>query len=121
MKNLVRRMRYKTVCDTYMCNNIAEFEVGHEITPALATHYCKDCMKTIVEEAEEILLRDFGDSSVSEKASVTEEAENQNEKEISATEQEYYICKRCGAKFKKPDELTEYRRHIVACNNALHA
>jgi predicted nucleic acid-binding Zn ribbon protein len=30
-----------------------------------------------------------------------------------SSEQEYYTCKQCGQKFKKPEELNEYRNHIM--------
>ena len=59
MKNLVRRIGTRVVCDMYTCNNMAEFSIGHEYTPSLATHLCKDCMKAVFEEARNIFSEDY--------------------------------------------------------------
>lgn len=99
--SLVRKLELQMVCDTYMCNNMAAVQVGHELIPSMATHLCEDCMKQIVNEAVNIF------------------PEMKPEPEIVEVEakpkQEYYTCRFCGEKFKKPDELKIYRTHALTC------
>lgn len=58
MTKLVRPIRARVVCDVYTCSNIAEFEVGHEFTPAAATHLCRDCLRSVYDEAHKIFAEE---------------------------------------------------------------
>ena len=58
MTKLVRPIRARVVCDVYTCSNIAEFEVGHEFTPAAATHLCRDCLRSVYDEAHQIFAEE---------------------------------------------------------------
>ena len=96
--SLVRPLGLQIVCDTYMCNNMAAVQVGHELMPALAVHLCKDCMSQIVKETADLF------------------PEMKPEPEpLPEPEQEYYTCRFCGEKFEKPDQLKQYRSHVMTC------
>lgn len=99
--SLVRKLGVSLVCDTYMCQNMAEVEVGHEVMPAVAMHLCKDCLTQIVRESADLF------------------PEMKPEPEIVEVEKppepEYYQCRFCGEKFLKPDENKEYRVHVLNC------
>ena len=45
MKNLVRRINQPVICDTYTCNNMAEFEISHEVVRAASMQVCPECLK----------------------------------------------------------------------------
>lgn len=119
MKNLVRKTMVRIMCDTYTCNNLAEYEVGHEVNRAFCSHFCEDCMKSIAEEAGKM----FGDMKTSVKDPVasepetveTVEKEKEKEESVPEKEVEYYICKYCGEKFVKPTQLSEYKSHVMKC------
>ncbi len=80
MKNLVRPIGVKVVCDMYTCSNMAEFEVGHEFTPAVATHLCRECLRSVYDEAHEIFMKSGSQTSQTESgvgaAEKTEESAN---------------------------------------------
>lgn len=121
MKNIVRKTLVKLVCDTYTCNNLAEYEIGHEVNRAFCSHYCADCMKTIIKEAQENFSelkyepeKPAVEEPVTEENSVTEEKAEETKAE-EEKKVEYYVCKYCGEKFVKPDELNLYRSHVLKC------
>lgn len=102
--SLVRKLGVITVCDTYMCRNMAEFEVGHEVIPAIAVHLCRDCMEQIIQEAKEFFPE------------MKPEPEPEPEKEPEPEPvQEYYTCKYCGQQFLKPTERGKYQHHVMTC------
>ena len=87
MKNLVRETNFRVVCDTYTCNNMAKFEIGHEFTTHNNMLLCEDCMASVMEEAREILSelyrrRKFVGTEGETAAEVTE-TENEKNEEIS--------------------------------------
>lgn len=59
MKNLVRRINQPVICDTYTCNNMAEFEISHEVVRAASMQVCPECLKEIVEQGAELLGMDM--------------------------------------------------------------
>ena len=60
MKNLVRRIiNQPVICDTYTCNNMAEFEISHEIVRAASMQVCPYCLREIVEQGAELLGMDM--------------------------------------------------------------
>lgn len=59
MKNLVRRINQPVICDTYTCNNMAEFEISHEVVRAASMQVCPECLKAIVEQGAELLGMDM--------------------------------------------------------------
>lgn len=103
--SLVRKLGINIVCDTYMCRNMAEVQIGHEVMPATAVHLCADCFKQIIKEGADLF------------------PEMKPEPEIieveKKPEQEYYECRFCGEKFLKPDELKQYRAHALNCRKRI--
>ncbi len=99
--SLVRKLGLSMVCDTYMCQNMAEVQIGHEVMPSIAVHLCKDCLAQIVKEAAELFPEMAPEPKIIE-------VEKKPEPEV-------YRCKYCGQTFKKPDELKQYRGHIINC------
>lgn len=59
MKNLVRRINQPVICDTYTCNNMAEFEISHEVVRAASMQVCPECLKEIVEQGTQLLGMDM--------------------------------------------------------------
>nr|DAH15688.1 MAG TPA: C2H2 type zinc-finger protein [Caudoviricetes sp.] len=59
MKNLVRRINTPVICDTYTCNNMAEFEISHEVVRAASMQVCPECLRAIVEQGAELLGMDM--------------------------------------------------------------
>lgn len=128
MKNLVRKTPIRLVCDTYTCNNLSVYEVGHEVNRSFCMHYCEECMKTIVNEASAMLFPEMKMEKEPEPEKVEQEPEKEEtveaveeeKKEEAAPEkeQEYYICKYCGERFEKPDRLNEYRSHVMKCQRS---
>ena len=118
---LVRKALVRIVCDTYTCQNIADYEVGHVAQRALCMHYCKDCLGKIVQNARE-LFGDFektanppkNDTSIYDiEEDVKEEAKP--EEEETPVPDDFYICKYCGERFQRPGELSQYRAHLLKC------
>ena len=101
--SLVRKLGVTIICDTYMCQNMADVEIGHEVMPATALHLCKDCLTTVVKDAANLFPEMKPEPEVIE---VLKEPE---------PKQEYYTCRFCGEQFKKPDELKQYRGHVINC------
>lgn len=56
---LVRRINQPVICDTYTCNNMAEFEISHEVVRAASMQVCSDCLREIVEQGAELLGMDM--------------------------------------------------------------
>lgn len=173
-------------CDTYLCNNYADYEVGHPVQKGLCVHYCKSCLEQIVSEAKElfdtpqtnsnankttqtnaneqiIVNLDEATKSVKgvENATLDSKIKNDNILDesviVNSSEQTIftttntntltsedgsqsgkgdaeknetsrqstratspaglYTCKHCGKTFKKPQELTEYRKHVMKCRS----
>lgn len=125
---LVRKALVRIVCDTYTCQNLADYEVGHIAQRALCMHYCQECMEKIVQDARE-LFGDFertvnlpeNDTTVYDIEEDEKEETKSEEEEIPVEEEEapvpddFYICKYCGERFKRPDELSPYRAHVLKC------
>ena len=59
MKNLVRRINTPVICDTYTCNNMAEFEISHEVVRAASMQVCPECLRAIVEQGAQLLGMDI--------------------------------------------------------------
>ena len=59
MNELVRRINQPVICDTYTCNNMAEFEISHEVVRAASMQVCPDCLRKIVEQGAELLGMDM--------------------------------------------------------------
>lgn len=59
MNKLVRRINQPVICDTYTCNNMAEFEISHEVARAASMQVCPECLRAIVEQGAELLGMDI--------------------------------------------------------------
>ena len=59
MNKLVRRINTPVICDTYTCNNMAEFEISHEVVRAASMQVCPECLRAIVEQGAELLGMDM--------------------------------------------------------------
>lgn len=125
MKNLVRKTPIRLVCDTYTCNNLSVYEVGHEVNRSFCMHYCEECMKTIVNEASAMLFPEMKmepqqaePEPEKEEEPVEVAEEEKKEEEVVEKKQEYYICKYCGERFEKPERLNEYRSHVMKCQRS---
>lgn len=125
MKNLVRKTPIRLVCDTYTCNNLSVYEVGHEVNRSFCMHYCEECMKTIVNEASAMLFPEMkmepqqAEPEPEKEEEPVEVAEEETKKEeVVEKKQEYYICKYCGERFEKPERLNEYRSHVMKCQRS---
>lgn len=125
MKNLVRKTPVKLICDTYTCNNLSVYEVGHDVNRAFCMHYCEECMKTIVKEASTLLFPEMKMEKEPEPEKIEPEpekvevVEEEKKEEVEPEkEQEYYICKYCGERFEKPERLNEYRSHVMKCQRS---
>lgn len=85
MKNLVRRIiNQPVICDTYTCNNMAQFEIGHEIVRAASIQLCEECLKTIIKEGSELLS---SEAKASDEPLPFEEVDAADATEHDATEQ----------------------------------
>lgn len=125
MKNLVRKTPIRLICDTYTCNNLSVYEVGHEVNRSFCMHYCEECMKTIVNEASAMLFPEMKmepqqaePEPEKEEEPVEVAEEEKKEEEVVEKKQEYYICKYCGERFEKPERLNEYRSHVMKCQRS---
>ena len=125
MKNLVRKTPIRLICDTYTCNNLSVYEVGHEVNRSFCMHYCEECMKTIVKEASAMLFPEMKmepqqaePEPEKEEEPVEVAEEEKKEEEVVEKKQEYYICKYCGERFEKPERLNEYRSHVMKCQRS---
>lgn len=58
MKNLVRKINQSVICDTYTCNNMAQFEISHEMVRAAGIQICEECLRAIIEEGSQLLNSD---------------------------------------------------------------
>lgn len=124
MKNLVRKTPIRLICDTYTCNNLSVYEVGHEVNRSFCMHYCEECMKTIVNEASAMLFPEMKmepqqtEPEPEKEEEPVEVAQEEKKEEVVEKKQEYYICKYCGERFEKPERLNEYRSHVMKCQRS---
>lgn len=136
MKNLVRKINQSVICDTYTCNNMAQFEISHEMVRAAGIQICEECLRAIIEEGSQLLNSDAETSHEPlpfeevETADTTEQTAGLAEKEKSEekisesgkTDEpimdaeieksvKVYTCKHCGAEF---NDLKAYRGHVLS-------
>lgn len=136
MKNLVRRINQSVICDTYTCNNMAQFEISHEMVRAAGIQICEECLRAIVEEGSQLLNSETEISHEPlpfeevETADTTKQTAEPTEKEKSEekisesgkTDEpimdaevekpvKVYTCKHCGAEF---NDLKSYRGHVLS-------
>lgn len=64
MNKLVRRINQPVICDTYTCNNMAEFEISHEVVRAASMQVCPECLRAIVEQGAVLLGMDICECDV---------------------------------------------------------
>lgn len=135
MKNLVRKINQSVICDTYTCNNMAQFEISHEMVRAAGIQICEECLRAIIEEGSQLLNSDAETSHEPlpfeevETADTTEQTAGLAEKEKSEEKisesgktnepimdaevekpVKVYTCKHCGAEF---NDLKAYRGHVL--------
>lgn len=109
MKKLVRPLTRRVVCDMHTCHNMAEYSIGLEGFSALYINICGECMNDIITQATKLMNPE----------PVNDKPEAEKKEEKAKPEPEYYVCKVCGEKFVKPDELSKYRSHVSSHNKGV--
>lgn len=125
-------------CNVGGCNERACIRIGHPYRRGNWFYICEPHLKVLLEEGPSFLSElpnlkkpkaiKKPDKPVAEPviqepaAEITETAEEPAIAEPAVElapvpeEQEYYICKQCGERFKKPEELGLYRSHTLSAH-----
>lgn len=86
---------------------------GEKITEAKAEEIEKAAAE--LQELQEQSKKDFEAKNIQEKAKLIQEKAAAQAAAEAPKADEYYVCKKCGAKFAKPEDINLYRSHAINC------
>ena len=109
--NLVGTVSSTHRCEISGCRSTTHMRIGNPNRIGSWVYICEEHLKELFDDMKEY----FSEPEPVVKESLTTEPEPTVSKN-ETVEPEYYVCKQCGEKFRKPEQLGEYRKHIMSAH-----